>query len=632
MKIHSLEILDYPPIKNVTMENLGDVVIIAGANGVGKTKLKEAIVQAFQGSPLINLKIQATNATEKNELQDEFVELSKTQRNQNFSKYINSRSFKGEEFSSCLVQIDSERDIKKTTYPRVNHQISDPDDKGISSSFYHKNIEHRWQDFVRHIHEKVAAYNVKIAEMVQSSPKLTGEEILEKNPHPLEKYKNIFKKLLPEKDLQEINPVSPKEFQYKCAGGTLLPFSSLSSGEQEIIKIVFDLARKDIRDSIIVFDEPELHLHPTLTFRLVEMLKTLGDGTNQFIFLTHSADLISTYYATGDVYFIDQAKTGGNQAHKLDELNHTHHELVRVMGENLGLFAVGKKLIFVEGKSSSVDRLAYHLIAQKYFPEANIIPIGSVENIITLNAIEAQIRSSIFGIDFYMIRDRDALSDEQIEALEKNGRIKCLKKRHIENYFLDSGILFKVVERLCLTAKNPVLTEDFIKGELKRICKENKSHYFLQSIKTFLDINSRLKIPTVKSPEKKSIADVGKEMIDSIKLSLEKQMSLETIKKWIEEEANVLEADKNERDWSEKCHGKIIFAKLCGDILKTDPLQVRKAYIDIALNEDPSIFSDIVKIFESFKSCNSNTVDRASCKVEGLNAVTLKDIRQDVGV
>jgi hypothetical protein len=110
-----------------------------------------------------------------------------------------------------------------------------------------------------------------------------------------------------------------------------------------------------------------LHLHPTLTFKLVETLKTIGDHTNQFIFLTHSADLISTYYSTGNVFFIDSTKTGTNQAHRLSELNHSHSEIIQLIGQNLGLFAVGKKLIFIEGKNSSSDRLTYHSIAQKIF-------------------------------------------------------------------------------------------------------------------------------------------------------------------------------------------------------------------------------------------------------------------------
>jgi len=603
MKIHTLEVLDHPPLKNLKMQNLGNIVIISGANGSGKTRLKEAIVQTFQGSPQLYLKIQATRDDEKDEFEGEFIEIFKKQQNQKFKSYINNRRFEKSEYFGSLVQIDSRRSMRTANCRPVKNQVSDPDDNGTPSNFYHQNLSERWGSFMNYIHEKVAAYEKKISDAVHANPLLTCEQVLKNHPHPLEKYKNIFKQLLPEKELEDITPISAGDFRYKYREDPPLPFDSLSSGEQEIVKVVFDLARKDIQHSIIIFDEPELHLHPTLAFKLVEVLKTIGNNTNQFIFLTHSADLISTYCATGDVYFIDSVQTGVNQAHKFSELAQGHNELIRLMGENLGLFAVGKKLVFVEGEGSSIDRFTYHAIAQKYFPQAQVIPIGSVENIVTLNAIEAQIRNSIFGIDFYMIRDRDGLSDTQIEALEKNGRIRCLKKRHIENYFLDPGVLFKVAKRLCLTSVNPAITEGFIKEELKRICSEASSYNFLQNIKIFLNINSRFKIPTVKSVEKKSVADVRQEMTDGINSSLvtlSESLSQDLVDQWMENEVKKLEIYQEGEDWSNKCHGKEIFSRLCGEVLKDKDLKIRKAYIDIALEENPDIFSDIAKIFQDF--------------------------------
>ncbi len=145
------------------------------------------------------------------------------------------------------------------------------------------------------------------------------------------------------------------------------------------------MARKDIRHSVIIVDEPELHLHPTLAFKLIETLKNIGDHTNQFLFLTHSSDLISTYYSTGDVYFIDQSSGAHNQAHRLSDINDKHHEVASLIGQNLGLFAVGKKIVFVEGEESSIDRLTYQKIAQTVNADIRVIPTGSVLNILALN-------------------------------------------------------------------------------------------------------------------------------------------------------------------------------------------------------------------------------------------------------
>jgi predicted ATP-binding protein involved in virulence len=80
MKLVSIEINDFNPIKYLKLENLGDVVIIAGANGSGKTRLKQAIIQTLQqpSNPKINMKIKATRKEEKDKyFNGEYIEIKK---------------------------------------------------------------------------------------------------------------------------------------------------------------------------------------------------------------------------------------------------------------------------------------------------------------------------------------------------------------------------------------------------------------------------------------------------------------------------------------------------------------------------------------------------------------------------
>ncbi len=67
MKIKSLKVTDYKPIKHLSIENLGNTVIIAGANGSGKTRFKEAIIQTLQGKALMDMTIEATRTEEEDE-------------------------------------------------------------------------------------------------------------------------------------------------------------------------------------------------------------------------------------------------------------------------------------------------------------------------------------------------------------------------------------------------------------------------------------------------------------------------------------------------------------------------------------------------------------------------------------
>ncbi len=605
MKIKNLKLVNFKPIKNIELNDLGSTVIIAGANGAGKTRLKEAIVNTLQGNPLMDMTIEATRQEEVDVkyFGNNFVEVKQGQQNQILVNYINSRKYGAGRYVGSLVQIDSNRSIQTLNYTPVNWLADDPDDVDAPSNFYCSAFTSRWQDFVNYIHQKSASRDKKLANELKKTPSL-GEDIINKNPDPFEKYKKIFSDLIPSKKLIDIDPAQPREFQYEDEDGQVLPFSTLSSGEQEVIKVLFDVARKEIKHSVIIVDEPELHLHPTLTFKLIESLKTIGEHTNQFIFLTHSADLISTYYSTGNVYFIDPSQNGANQAHRLSDLNNSHHQLVQLIGQNLGLFAVGKKLVFVEGENSSIDRLTYHTIAQSVDTEIKIIPVGSVINLMTLNSIEEQIRNSIFGIDFYMIRDRDGLSDSQVNSIEVNGRIKCLKRRHIENYFLDDEILFKVAEQLYLTTDNEELTQELIKVELKRIAEESINFNLFKNYKEYLNVNFHFSPPRVRRVETKTTDEVKQELIDGVQHNLDiltSELESEKVSSWISNEEVRLKEMLETDQWVDSFQGKLIFSKICSDVLKGDIVRVRQAYVDIALKQKPEVLKDLLEIFNDIK-------------------------------
>lgn len=604
MKIESFTLTDYKPIKRLHIERLGSTVVIAGANGSGKTRLKQAIIQTLQGSPLMDMKIVATREEEKEQkyFNGDSTTVNKGQTNKVLTNYINSRKYGSGRYVGSLVQIDSDRSVKTLKFSPVNWLGGDPDDTESLSNFYLGNFTSRWQDFMNYIHQKSAARDKKLAEVIKKNPELSGREILKKYPDPLKKYQEIFSSILPNKILLPIDPASPREFQFSDEGGQNIPFSALSSGEQEVIKVLFDVARKDIRHSVVIVDEPELHLHPTLAFKLIESLKSIGDHTNQFLFLTHSSDLISTYYSTGDVYFIDQKGSSKNQAHRLSDLNHEHHQVASLIGQNLGLFAVGKKLVFVEGEDASIDRLTYQKIAQTIDPDIKVIPSGSVLNIMALNNIEAQIRKTVFGIDLYMVRDRDGLSEKQVTELERNGRIRCLKRRHIENYFLNPDLLFLVAKRLYLTASNPSLNATSIAQAARTIAEKSVMFHVYQNLKDHFTINYFLRAPSVRDIQKKTSEQVKNEIIESAASSrneLTNSITDEAVREWVNQEESRLRGKLDNDEWILDFQGKYIFSRLCGEVLKDDPLKVRQAYVDMALSEQPDVLADITSMFKA---------------------------------
>ena len=602
MKIESLELTDFKPIVRLQIQHLGSTVVIAGANGSGKTRLKEAIVQTLQGSPHMDMTIAATRDEERDPkyFNGDEISVKKGQANSTLTNYVNSRKYGAGRYVGSLVQIDSDRSVQALKFNRVNWLGGDPDDEESVGNFYFNSFTNRWQDFMNYIHQKSAARDKKLAEVMKQSPKLLGSQILEKYPDPLEKYQKIFESILPGKKLLPIDPAAPRQFHFSDEDGQHLPFGALSSGEQEVTKVLFDVARKDIRHSVIIVDEPELHLHPTLAFKLIETLKNIGDHTNQFLFLTHSPDLISTYYSTGDVYFIDQSGRAHNQAHRLSDINNEHHEVASLIGQNLGLFAVGKKIVFVEGNESSIDRLTYQKIAQTVSADIRVIPAGSVLNILGLSSIETQIRKAIFGVDLYMVRDRDGLNDQQVAQLEENGRIRCLRRRHIENYFLEADLLFRVAEMLYLTGTNASRSAATLADAMHTIAQESLMFNVYQNTKDYLRVNHFLRSPSVRDLGSKTPEQILDQIVTAVAASrgeLIDSISDDAIREWIVSEQSRLQEKLANGGWVREFQGKHIFSRLCGEILKADQLQIRQAYVDIALNERPEVFQEVSSMF-----------------------------------
>lgn len=76
--------------------------------------------------------------------------------------------------------------------------------------------------------------------------------------------------------------------------GTSFRVGAASSGERELLLYLFAIYALNVRDALIVVDEPELHLHPRWQQTLLEMFERLSRDTgNQFIMATHSPVFVS---------------------------------------------------------------------------------------------------------------------------------------------------------------------------------------------------------------------------------------------------------------------------------------------------------------------------------------------------
>lgn len=71
--------------------------------------------------------------------------------------------------------------------------------------------------------------------------------------------------------------------------GTKFLVGSASSGEKELLTYLFAIYALNVRDALIIVDEPELYLHPRWQSTLLGLFERLSTETgNQFLLATHS--------------------------------------------------------------------------------------------------------------------------------------------------------------------------------------------------------------------------------------------------------------------------------------------------------------------------------------------------------
>jgi predicted ATP-dependent endonuclease of OLD family len=124
-------------------------------------------------------------------------------------------------------------------------------------------------------------------------------------PDPLQKFKEAFWQLLAPKRLVDVD-VKQQAIMYEL-DGEKRQIETLSSGEREVVNIVFDFLLRNPSDCIVFFDEPELHLHPELSYKLLQTLSSIGRN-NQFVFCTHSPEII-TASIENSVVFVTPRRT-----------------------------------------------------------------------------------------------------------------------------------------------------------------------------------------------------------------------------------------------------------------------------------------------------------------------------------
>lgn len=449
MRLVAFELRDAGPIKHVGVSDLADVVVLAGPNGVGKTSINNAILDLAREPRAIPnrwMVVEATDEAEKVSWGKDRLDTRVDGDAQILRRHLR-RNQRRNRYHSSFLNFDSDRAVRNVQSFNFTWDIQNPFAEDVGWDLGMGQLSSRYNDVRHSLFRLVESQRREIADKAIDARGRGEAEMALDFPDPLQPFKDAFWQLLAPKRLVEISARN-QQIMYEFEGQKL-PIDLLSSGEKEVVNIVFDFLLRGPSHSIIVFDEPELHLHPELSYKLLQTLSRIGER-NQFIFSSHSPEIISASLENTVVFVTPPQSSGVNQAvvvHRDDET----HAALQTLGQSIGVISLGKKIILIEGDEASLDKQTYGAILKSGFPEFVLVPVGGKDTLRSFHSVqESVLNRTIWGVEFFLLADRDAANALGRRAVKGDAttKVKELPRYHLENFFLDASILAKAFEQM----------------------------------------------------------------------------------------------------------------------------------------------------------------------------------------
>jgi ABC-type branched-subunit amino acid transport system ATPase component len=604
MRLTGIRAKKIKPIDLFEVSGLSEVVVIAGPNGVGKSRLIASILEHLRNltDKGVTLQLEATTQAEERIWKKKTLDTSLPADGALLRQTLHQNQTR-RKFQSNILNFDSDRSIQKVQPYAFSWEALDPFDEKISWDTTWSFLKNRFQDTTHAIFRKVHSLERGIAARARELQRQGQTNMPLNFEDPLVPFKEVFSQLLAPKILLDAD-IKNQRLTYEY-DGQVFGLEMLSSGEKEVLNITFDFLLRAPSHCVVFFDEPELHLHPELSYRLLNTLRSIGTR-NQFVLCTHSPDIISATLDQSVVFVAPKTVEGANQAIVVKEDDDTNQAL-RLLGHSVGIVALGKKIVLVEGTSSSLDKQLYGSILKSMFPSLVLVPSGGKQTISSFHSVVQNVlERTLWGVDFFMLCDRDAIpwgaNTTDIEAQSK-GKLRLLPKYHLENFFLDENVLAMVFEHL-EPEGSWLRTPATIRQELRNLAQGLVSY----TVALLVSREFRMRVGNVdlmpKGCNGKTEAEIVAQLVqiaedekNRVIVGLDKNdLSIATSKYF--KELNEFLASDDSR-WKDMIPGKPLLAQFASKA-KIDSARLKNAYIHAAENLTPSPFSEIHEIFGGF--------------------------------
>ncbi|AQQ36330.1 AAA family ATPase [Burkholderia cenocepacia] len=263
--------------------------------------------------------------------------------------------------------------------------------------------------------------------------------------------KELFRTFFPDKEFlgPQPTPDGTLAFPVRTADGATHDLNELSAGEKEVLYGYLRLRNSAPRFSVILLDEPELHLNPRLIKGLPHFYhRHLGFALdNQIWLITHSDALLreAVGHEGYSVFHMQGATVGGDeQLTPLLAKEGLERAVIDLVGD-LAAYRPNAKLVIFEGENSEFDQRMTNSLFPLFQQAVNTISAGSKQRVRGLHGIlDAALEKGQIPMKIFSIVD----SDNAAEASGASAQSFAWDVYHIENYLIEAKFILKVVRDL----------------------------------------------------------------------------------------------------------------------------------------------------------------------------------------
>lgn len=301
--------------------------------------------------------------------------------------------------------------------------------------------------------------------------------------------KELFTTFFPGKEFIGPRPTPDGRltFPVRTASSAEHDIDDLSSGEKEVLYGYLRLRNAAPRNSVLLIDEPELHLNPRLIRGLASFYhRHLGRAQNNQLWLvTHSDTLIREAVGqSGFSVFHMQPPSvpeAANQASPVLVDEDIERLVIELVGDLAAYRPGGKMVIFEGGSDSEFDIRFTCTLFPRFQAAVNPISGGNKKRVGDLyELLEAARTVGKLPTHFYMITDRDGAALDAAPIHRKYS----WDRYHIENYLLDADFILRVLQDLNL-AKGKISTENGVHMELMNCANETIPDLVAHELRTY---------------------------------------------------------------------------------------------------------------------------------------------------